>query len=1132
MRTVLQNAFTLTILTIIGVLALPSLSWGQNYDLAIEAITVPSGTITTRDVVNPTALVLNLGPQPSQNFGVMFEIRAIGGALVYGPVTRAVPGIPPNPTQPQEVVSATSWKPANPGNYIVRAWITGVADLNRQDDTAMGTVNVAPAFLTRQEAKMIADTAVINKRPNASTVVAYLYNGTGPDSILQPGSKVIPWDSGFTETLTGPAYLIWVDNDPTLMWLHSSSFIFVNAITGATKVNEADSWPIVNDIEITPQTFSPGPHRGSNPVPAATVYQYESVTTTNTNDWALIIVGRNFQDWDASALASDVARIKECLNGAALGPKVSGPNIKTVGIAPDGTIGASEEEVCDAIKALKDLPTPCSKIYVHYVGHGYNGGMVLHKANKKGSDHFSYKDLACKLLEANPQEVCIVIMACHSGSAVAAITGKKVGDKKTGVKSLKGSIVTSSTAGKTTTGAAGGSPFTTAMNACCKDPGADLDKDGHVSNIEAVNWARARNPTVAADDPQVAVFGDGRTRVLPGPVTTGFNNNEKPGDGGGSLDVEITKVYYRLDLGDKPKNDSVYCRRYLYFVNPGVSPRTPNKNVQVICTRKVKVGKGYRLEETVLQTITANLGNKERRCVGEVPEGCSISFKDVKRRAAKDSDPVVDLLPAAGEATFYRYKVLGAIYTPKDFVFIELPVLSDTSQQHTATVSGPAGWGLDVSPASFTTSPFLPDPMIVVRGALPDTATEGGTVLVHLVNTTLGDTVEYRIEAFLYDSLDAAITSGARYRYRALDNYNDISVAAGSVQLDHSVVRMNGPRTVQILPAGELQMRNTSIGNDSAASFTMRVFGKLVWEASVLNQPSDGLVLDSGANVDLLEGGIISSRADGLLARGSMANVRIGFLHIDSSARNGVRGDATRGLILKGVTIEHSVGPDVSLLNESEMRLRDCSFDASKVSVQHLCTLIREWTSYFIFVDSAGNYLSGVKLELRDGTGAVIGRDTTTANGYSQEYVLPEWRQDGTERATYGAYQLRINYMGKDTVVTHRADREINREIVLTPGVVGVDREESLTGETIISAIHPNPLDRGDGLINFTLRRPSDLSLRFYDVTGHEVLVRSLGWYDAGEHSAAIDISGLPSGTYVYELSGGSGTSRGKVVRR
>jgi hypothetical protein len=74
--------------------------------------------------------------------------------------------------------------------------------------------------------------------------------------------------------------------------------------------------------------------------------------------------------------------------------------------------------------------------------------------------------------------------------------------------------------------------------------------------------------------------------------------------------------------------------------------------------------------------------------------------------------------------------------------------------------------------------------------------------------------------------------------------------------------------------------------------------------------------------------------------------------------------------------------------------------------------------------------------------------------------------------------------------------------------------------------IRPNPVKEAAS-VTFTLNGTTSVNATLFDLTGRVVQEITLGTYHKGTHTAAIDMSGLPSGTYVIRVN----EAYGKIVK-
>jgi hypothetical protein len=96
--------------------------------------------------------------------------------------------------------------------------------------------------------------------------------------------------------------------------------------------------------------------------------------------------------------------------------------------------------------------------------------------------------------------------------------------------------------------------------------------------------------------------------------------------------------------------------------------------------------------------------------------------------------------------------------------------------------------------------------------------------------------------------------------------------------------------------------------------------------------------------------------------------------------------------------------------------------------------------------------------------------------------------------------------------------------------VVSVKEAVSVAGVFHLKQNYPNPFNPKT-TITFTLGRLLPVTLKVYDLAGHEVatLLKS-AIKPAGKHSLIFDAAELSSGLYFYELRAGANISRKKML--
>lgn len=88
---------------------------------------------------------------------------------------------------------------------------------------------------------------------------------------------------------------------------------------------------------------------------------------------------------------------------------------------------------------------------------------------------------------------------------------------------------------------------------------------------------------------------------------------------------------------------------------------------------------------------------------------------------------------------------------------------------------------------------------------------------------------------------------------------------------------------------------------------------------------------------------------------------------------------------------------------------------------------------------------------------------------------------------------------------------------------------ESPLSETNTLAIYPNPAN-DKVTINFTLDRPSEISLEIIDITGRSVMSKRLGAKDSGKHSVNLNVADLKQSNYILQLKTREGNKQGRLI--
>jgi hypothetical protein len=127
-------------------------------------------------------------------------------------------------------------------------------------------------------------------------------------------------------------------------------------------------------------------------------------------------------------------------------------------------------------------------------------------------------------------------------------------------------------------------------------------------------------------------------------------------------------------------------------------------------------------------------------------------------------------------------------------------------------------------------------------------------------------------------------------------------------------------------------------------------------------------------------------------------------------------------------------------------------------------------------------------------------------------------RMAATVGSEPGAAGLRVAYeLAFEPIVLLYNGSDLRQMISQTAGATGIDGS-LLPESSLLSQNHPNPAS-STTTIDYTLREgTSATSIRIYNAAGTLVMTLDEGARQAGTHSRMIDVSQLPSGSYLYQL--------------
>lgn len=102
--------------------------------------------------------------------------------------------------------------------------------------------------------------------------------------------------------------------------------------------------------------------------------------------------------------------------------------------------------------------------------------------------------------------------------------------------------------------------------------------------------------------------------------------------------------------------------------------------------------------------------------------------------------------------------------------------------------------------------------------------------------------------------------------------------------------------------------------------------------------------------------------------------------------------------------------------------------------------------------------------------------------------------------------------------------------VVARAGSVGQEEEGlGLPATSALQPNYPNPFNR-ETFVSFELSEASEIRLSVFDLTGREITVLAAGLLPAGKHQRTFRAEGIPSGIYVYKLTGPAGEYARKML--
>lgn len=354
--------------------------------------------------------------------------------------------------------------------------------------------------------------------PDPANALGYL-KGTP----LQPGDVVTTaGDDAYRVEVSVKLHMGWINCDKTSLYGHAGQIVLLDAATDSTTADTSQTvtavewWPVVNgtdyptDLSINlssadlvygdPVTFTPTET-------IETVTDSAGVTPRERRECALLVSGRFVPNkpWEEDAMDREVEWGRNNLTKERLGARLDPDDVQTLK-------NPSPAELLAAIAALSGK---CDKLYFYYSGHGSKSGSMWLKEDPVNGSFLSYARLAAALAAVGAAELCIIIDACYSGTAVDAF------GNTAGLRDKQVTLITSASADVTAKVEAihvdgTGQDLWMAFFGyhfwrCYGDPEADADANGEVTLTEAYDWVVARNPVYSLNNKKLVELTNPQT---------------------------------------------------------------------------------------------------------------------------------------------------------------------------------------------------------------------------------------------------------------------------------------------------------------------------------------------------------------------------------------------------------------------------------------------------------------------------------------------------------------------------------------------------------------------------------------------------------------------------------------------
>jgi hypothetical protein len=146
----------------------------------------------------------------------------------------------------------------------------------------------------------------------------------------------------------------------------------------------------------------------------------------------------------------------------------------------------------------------------------------------------------------------------------------------------------------------------------------------------------------------------------------------------------------------------------------------------------------------------------------------------------------------------------------------------------------------------------------------------------------------------------------------------------------------------------------------------------------------------------------------------------------------------------------------------------------------------------------------------------VNGANDTSANTFKYYYTLSN--------------TVNARFVKFSTLAQSGAWVFVDEYEVLAPVVTGIKTQTSTVPKTFaLSQNYPNPFNPSTN-INFSLEKPSNVTLAVYNILGQKVATLVNSYMQAGSYTYQFNASKLASGIYIYRIEAGNFVSAKKMI--